>query len=426
MTTFHLPGTEPEDALNGRAVHDRKEKRHDIPGRRLRPGRTAPLPLRAGPVGGRGDGPGVVGGRDRLHGGRRRAASDRTELAYRLPGPAVDRHELHAHPGLADSPGRLAQRPLGAAAGVPGRTDLVHPGVGAVRGRGRHRMAHRRAGRAGGRRRADDTSQPGDHRGDLPARRPHARDRDVGRIQRGVRRDRALPGRVAAGSRQLAVDLPDQRPCRCGDRVGDVAARSRIQGHVGVRENRLARRARRRHRAGRDNLRGHRCAWRGRHLAAVCRRRGARPGVLRRLRRRGTAREPSHAPADDLPARAVPRRECRHLRRQRRPRRLRVRLHPRPGDHRRLQPGRGRLGTGPGHRRDLAAVGGQRPAGPADRPPAAASGGLPAVRGRVPARRAHRPARRLLDGRISAGLAIRPWPGVPHPTPDRQCDELRA
>ena len=39
----------------------------------------------------------------------------------------------------------------------------------------------------------------------LPARRPHARDRDVGRLQRGVRRDRALPRRVAAGSRQLAV-----------------------------------------------------------------------------------------------------------------------------------------------------------------------------------------------------------------------------
>ena len=31
-----------------------------------------------------------------------------------------------------------------------------------------------------------------------------------------------------------------------------------------------------------------------------------------------------------LVAGAIPRRECRHLRRQRRPRRLRVRLHPRP------------------------------------------------------------------------------------------------
>jgi Major Facilitator Superfamily len=44
--------------------------------------------------------------------------------------------------------------------------------LASVRGRARHRMAHRRAGRAGYRRRADDTGQPGDHRGNLPARRP--------------------------------------------------------------------------------------------------------------------------------------------------------------------------------------------------------------------------------------------------------------
>ena len=42
-----------------------------------------------------------------------------------------------------------------------------------------------RASRAGHRRRADDTGQPGDHRRGLPARRPHPRDRDMGRIQRG-------------------------------------------------------------------------------------------------------------------------------------------------------------------------------------------------------------------------------------------------
>ncbi len=35
------------------------------------------------------------------------------------------------------------------AAGIPGRPGLVHPGVGAVRGRAQHRMAHRRAGAAG-------------------------------------------------------------------------------------------------------------------------------------------------------------------------------------------------------------------------------------------------------------------------------------
>jgi len=44
------------------------------PGGRLRPAGTAPLPLRPRPVGGRGDDLGVVGGGDRLHGGRRRAA----------------------------------------------------------------------------------------------------------------------------------------------------------------------------------------------------------------------------------------------------------------------------------------------------------------------------------------------------------------
>ena len=64
-------------------------------------------------------------------------------------------------------------------------------------------------------------------------------------------------------------------------------------------------------------------------------------------------------------------------------------------------------------------------AGAADRPPAATGGGLPGVRGRGPARRAHRRPRRLLDGRIPAGRAVRPGPGVPHPAPDRQRDELR-
>src|SRR5260370_25487632 len=69
-------------------------------------------------------------------------------LQRRLPGPAVDRHELHADPGLADSAGRLAQRPLGAAAGVPRRAELVHPGLSGVRGRARHRLAPRPAGPA--------------------------------------------------------------------------------------------------------------------------------------------------------------------------------------------------------------------------------------------------------------------------------------
>ena len=153
--------------------------------------------------------------------------------------------------------------------------------------------------------------------------------------------------------------------------------------------------------------------------------RGARGDVRGHLRRHRTPRQPPHAPAGDLPAGAVPRRERGHLRRQRRPRRLRVRLHPRPGDHRRRQPGGGGLGTGAGHRRDLAAVGSQRPAGPADRPPAATGGGLPGVRGRVLARRAHRPPRRLLDGRMPGGRAVRPWPGRSPAPPDRQRDELR-
>src|SRR6266705_1361410 len=53
------------------------------------------------------DSTGVVGGWDRLYAGRRRAAGDRTEPACRLPGPAMDRHELHPGPGLADPAGRL-------------------------------------------------------------------------------------------------------------------------------------------------------------------------------------------------------------------------------------------------------------------------------------------------------------------------------
>ncbi|HEY3036380.1 MAG TPA: MFS transporter [Streptosporangiaceae bacterium] len=81
---------------------------------------------------------------------------------------------------------------------------------------------------------------------------------------------------------------------------------------------------------GHDHLRDHRSAWRGRQVAGVRRCRGPGPAVLGHLRRHQTAPEPSHAPAGDLPPGAVPRRECRHLRRQRRPRRIRVRVHPRP------------------------------------------------------------------------------------------------
>ena len=77
------------------------------------PARVAPLPLRSRPVGARGDDLGVVGGRDRLHGGRRRIASDRAEPARRLPGPAVDRHELHADHGLADPASRFARATAG-------------------------------------------------------------------------------------------------------------------------------------------------------------------------------------------------------------------------------------------------------------------------------------------------------------------------
>ncbi len=40
-------------------------------------------------------------------------------------------------------------------------------------------------------------------------------------------------------------------------------------------------------------------------------------------------------------------------------------------------------------------------------------------------RRAHRLAHRLLDGRIPAGLAVRPGPGVPRTAADRHRDELR-
>jgi MFS family permease len=68
----------------------------------------------------------------------------------------------------------------------------------------------------------------------------------------------------------------------------------------------------------------------GRQVAGVRRCRGTGPAVLGHHRRHRTAPEPSHPPAGDLPPGAVPRRECGHLRRQRRPRRLRVRLHPRP------------------------------------------------------------------------------------------------
>ena len=67
----------------------------------------------------------------------------------------------------------------------------------------------------------------------------------------------------------------------------------------------------------------------------------------------------------------------------------------------------------------------QWPASAADRPPTANSGRLPGVCGGVHARRAHRLPRRLLDGRIPGGRAVRPGPGIPHPTPDRERDELR-
>ena len=91
-------------------------------------------------------------------------------------------------------------------------------------------------------------------------------------------------------------------------------------------------------RAGRDHLRDHRRARRGRHLTAVRRCGAGRRGVLGRLRHERTARAPSHAPAVDLRSGAVPRGQYRHVRHQRRARRLRVRFHPRPGDRRGYSP----------------------------------------------------------------------------------------
>jgi len=169
-------------------------------------------PLRARPVGGRRDDLGVVGGGDRLHRGRRRAASDRRNLHAGFQGLqwTVTSYTLTLASlillaaSLSDRWGRRRVFLAGlswftlasvACAAAPGIGWLI--AARAVQGIGGALMT---------------PGQPGHHRGDPPARRPHPRDRDVGRIQRRVRRDRALRGRVAAGSPQLAGDLPDQRP----------------------------------------------------------------------------------------------------------------------------------------------------------------------------------------------------------------------
>ena len=141
--------------------------------------------------------------------------------------PAVDPQRLPADPRLADPARRLARRPLRAPARLRPRRRRLHRRLAALRGRAQRRAADRRPAAAGDRRRAADARQPGDDRGQLPARRPRPRDRRL--VGPGRRRDRARAAarRLPDRGGLLAGDLPDQPADRRLRRLGGDQARAR-------------------------------------------------------------------------------------------------------------------------------------------------------------------------------------------------------
>ena len=182
--------------------------------------------------------------------------------------------------------------------------------------------------------------QPGDHRGKLPAQRPHPCDRDVGRLQRGIRRDRTPPpggSLLEAGSWRAICSsinvpvaamtawttrrhVPESRDTSVSGSVDWLGALTGVVALAAIAYGIIVLPA-----AGVASPR---------FAAAVTVAVVASVAFVVTERR---ARVPCSRRAIFAPAR-VPTRgrggapQC-HLRRQRRPRRLRLRLHPRPGDH---------------------------------------------------------------------------------------------
>ncbi|CAA9228457.1 MAG: Uncharacterized MFS-type transporter, partial [uncultured Actinomycetospora sp.] len=182
----------------------------------------------------------------RLHGRQRRPAEHRRRPRRVLRAAAVGRHRLHADPRGVHPHRRVARRPARPAPRVRVGHRGVRRDVAAVRDGADRRRARRRPcppGRGGG---AAHTRLARGHPGELPCRRPGARDRHVG----GHRRHRpgaGSPAGRAARRGQLAPGVPRQPAGR--------SPRPRPHGPVRPREPRPAGRARDRPGRGRPRRR---------------------------------------------------------------------------------------------------------------------------------------------------------------------------
>ena len=132
----------------------------------------------------------------------------------RLLPRGVDRHRLHARPRDGHPDDRLGRRPVRHQAPLPPRHRPVHCRLGAVRHRDDDQHAHPVPRSAGSGRRHADAARHDDHdpSGRAPADGPpdgHPRCADAARPH-----PRADPRWLADRPRQLALDLPDQRPDR--------------------------------------------------------------------------------------------------------------------------------------------------------------------------------------------------------------------
>ena len=174
---------------------------------------------------------------DPRHHGRVRRPADVPGRLRRLSGRGrVDHDRLHAGPGHGDPAQRLGGRPVRHQAALHARGAAVHRRLGALRHRDQHRDARGVPGAPGARRRHADAGRDDDHD---PRRRPRpGRPGDGGpRRPDAARPDlRPDPRWLADRHRELALDLPHQRPDRCRRpalrRQGAAARRRAAVGDV--------------------------------------------------------------------------------------------------------------------------------------------------------------------------------------------------
>ena len=201
---------------------------------RCRPRRGA-LRVARGPLGARGDGAGVGDGVPRRHGGQRGPAHHRRGPGRRARRAPVDRQRVRADPRGPAAAGRIAGRPVRAAAGLHVGGGLVRGGLGAVRPGPHHRGADRGAGPPGGGRGPPHPGQPRPDRGQLPAAGSRGGHRGVVGARRRGGGDRAVPGRLARAGDLVAPDLPHQPAAGRGGGLDGHQSRARVAQPPGRR-----------------------------------------------------------------------------------------------------------------------------------------------------------------------------------------------